>query len=220
MSAPVHAGIHYHPAGPKAGTPGTKSRHPRDQKQTPPTHPGTKSRTPLRPKANTPQTSAFWDKPTLQTSACWDTPPPPTSAYWDTPPVDSYCSGRYASYWNAFFLFMFFCFEWRFFSVATGTVKGWLNRLNFKGKTNRLKEMLIFAILANFVYFPCISDRNLIILLNLLQNYPAHKIDHLPHLRIHSLYMDHSMMRGIHSLYPFLLFLFTPLASVKHGSVL
>ena len=30
-------------------------------------------------------------------------------------------------------------------------VKGWLNRLNFIGKTNRLKEMLIFTILANFV---------------------------------------------------------------------
>ena len=52
-------------------------------------------------------------------------------------------------------------------------VKGWLNQLNFKGKTNRLKEMLIFTILANFVYFPCISDRNLIILLKLLQKLPC-----------------------------------------------
>ena len=43
-------------------------------------------------------------------------------------------------------------------------VKGRLNRLNFKGKTNRLKEKLIFTILANFMYFPYISDRNLIIL--------------------------------------------------------
>ena len=72
--------------------------------------------------------------------------------------------------------------------------------------------MLIFTILANFVYFPCISDRNLIILLKLLQNYPAHKIDHLPHLRILSLCMDHSMLTRINSLYPFLLFLFMPLA--------
>ena len=50
--------------------------------------------------------------------------------------------------------------------------------------------MLIFTVLANFLYFPCISDRNLFILLNLLQNYPVHKIDHLSHLRIHSLYRD------------------------------
>ena len=44
----------------------------------------------------------------------------------------------------------------------------WLSRgllfVKFKGKTNQLKEMLIFTILANFVYFPCISNRNLIIL--------------------------------------------------------
>ena len=73
-------------------------------------------------------------------------------------------------------------------------VKGWLNRLNFKGKTNRLKEMLIFTILANFVYFPYISDRNLFILWKLLQDYPAYEIDHLPHLRMLSLYMDHSMI--------------------------
>ena len=67
-------------------------------------------------------------------------------------------------------------------------------RLKFTGKANRLKEMLIFTVLANFVYFPCISDRNLLILLNLLQNYPAHKIDHLPHLRIHSLYRDQQII--------------------------
>ena len=84
-------------------------------------------------------------------------------------------------------------------------------RLIFAGKTNRLEEMLIFTILANFVYFPCISDKNLFILLNLLKNYPAYKID-FPHLRILSLYMDHSMIARINSLYPFLLFLFTPLA--------
>ena len=38
-------------------------------------------------------------------------------------------------------------------------------QLKFIGKTSRLKEMLIFTILANFMCFPCISDRNLIILL-------------------------------------------------------
>ena len=93
-------------------------------------------------------------------------------------------------------------------------------RLKFTGKTNRLKEILIFTVLANFVYFLCISDGKLLILLNLLQNYPVHKIDHLPHLRIHSLYMDHSMITGINSLYPFLLFLFRPLAYVMHESML
>ena len=38
------------------------------------------------------------------------------------------------------------------------------NRFKFTGKTNQLKEMLIFIILANFMYFSCISDRNLFIL--------------------------------------------------------
>ena len=54
------------------------------------------------------------------------------------------------------------------FGIISEYVKGWLNwlnRLNFIGKTNRLKEMLNLTILANFVYFPCISDRNLSILL-------------------------------------------------------
>ena len=51
--------------------------------------------------------------------------------------------------------------------------QGLTNWLNFIGKTNQLKEMLIFTILANFVYFPCISDRNLIILLTLLQKLPC-----------------------------------------------
>ena len=51
--------------------------------------------------------------------------------------------------------------------------QGLTNWLRFIGKTNRLKEMLIFTILANFVYFPCISDRNLFILLNLLQKVPC-----------------------------------------------
>ena len=41
---------------------------------------------------------------------------------------------------------------------------GMTKLVKFQGKTNRLKEMLIFTILANFVYFSCISDRNLLIL--------------------------------------------------------
>ena len=45
-----------------------------------------------------------------------------------------------------------------------------------------------------------------------MQNYPVHKIDHLPLTRIHFLYTD----------YPVLLFLFTPIAcfaDVMHGSM-
>ena len=52
-------------------------------------------------------------------------------------------------------------------------VKGWLNWLNFKGNTSRLKEMLIFTILPNFVCFPCISDRNLIILFKFTWKLPC-----------------------------------------------
>ena len=55
--------------------------------------------------------------------------------------------------------------------------------------------MLIFVVLANFVYFSYISDRNLIILYNLLGNYPAHKIDQLLLLGILSLLI------GINSLW-------------------
>ena len=46
-------------------------------------------------------------------------------------------------------------------------------QLIFAGKTNWLKEMLIFTILANFVYFPCISDRNLFILLKFTLKLPC-----------------------------------------------
>ena len=45
-------------------------------------------------------------------SACWDTHTPlgrhpkAGTPYWaDIPPADGYCSGRYASYWNAFLLY-------------------------------------------------------------------------------------------------------------------
>ena len=54
---------------------------------------------------------------------------------------------------------------------------------------------------------------------NVLENYPAHKIDHLPHLRILSLCMDHSMLTSINSLYLFLLFLFMPLALFGQNDV-
>ena len=39
-----------------------------------------------------------------------------------------------------------------------------LKSFNINGKANQLKEMLILTILANFMYLPCISERNLFIL--------------------------------------------------------
>ena len=54
---------------------------------------------------------------------------------------------------------------------------------------------------------------------NLLENYPLHKIDQLPLLRILSLCMDHSMQTRINSLYLFLLFLFMPLALFGQNDV-
>ena len=58
----------------------------------------------------------------------------------------------------------FKCTLWTAISL---NVMGWQYRLKFIGKTNRLKislQMVIFTVLANFVYFSYISDRNLIIL--------------------------------------------------------
>ena len=51
--------------------------------------------------------------------------------------------------------------------------QGLTNRLNFKGKTSQLKEMLIFTIFANFMCFPCISDRNLMILFKFTWKLPC-----------------------------------------------
>ena len=96
------------------------------------------------------------------------------------------------------------------------------NRLNFKGKTNRLKVSLqnaYFLLFWLIVYFPYISDRNLIILFKFTWNYPAHKIDQLPLLRILSLCMDHSMLTRINSLHLFLLFLLTSLALLGQNDV-
>ena len=99
---------------------------------------------------------------------------------------------------------------------------GWQNRLKFIGKTNRLKISLQNAY---FLFWP-ISCISLIFLIeiwsfctNLLENYPAHKIDQLPLLRILSLCMDHSMQTRINSLYLFLLFLFMPLALFGQNDV-
>ena len=54
---------------------------------------------------------------------------------------------------------------------------------------------------------------------NLLENYPSHKIDQLPLLRILSLCMDHSMQTRINCLHLFLLFLFTPLGLFGQNDV-
>ena len=77
-----------------------------------------------------------------------------------------------------------------------------------------------------FLLFWSISGISLIFLIeiwsfctNLLENYPVHKIDQLPLLRILSLCMDHSMQTRINSLYLFLLFLFTPLALFGQNDV-
>ena len=51
-------------------------------------------------------------------------------------------------------------------------VMGWLNRLKFIGKTNRLTKMLIFTILASFVCFFNFPDRNLIILYKITWKLP------------------------------------------------
>ena len=74
--------------------------------------------------------------------------------------------------------------------------------INVKGLTNRLiysiwpigSESSQISTFAIFMYFSCISDRNLLksvhlalFLLKLLQNYPLQCIDHFSHLRIHFL---------------------------------
>ena len=107
--------------------------------------------------------------------------------------------------------------------MVNSTVMGWQNRLKFIGKTSRLKISL------QNVYFYCfglISCMFLIFLIeiwsfctNLLENYPSHKIDQLPLLRILSSCTDHSTQTRINSLYLFLLFLFTPLALFGQNDV-
>ena len=61
-----------------------------------------------------------------------------------------------------------------FFTIQDVDVMGWLNRLKFIGKTNRLTKMLIFTILASFVCFFNFPDRNLIILYKITWKLPFH----------------------------------------------
>ena len=77
-----------------------------------------------------------------------------------------------------------------------------------------------------FLLFWLISCISLIFLIeiwsfctNLLENYPLHRIDQLPLLRILSLCMDNSMQTRINTLYLFLLFLFAPLALFGQNDV-
>ena len=53
---------------------------------------------------------------------------------------------------------------------------------------NRFKNTIKLALFTISMYFSCISDRNWFILHKFHSNYPSQYIDHLPHLRIHSLY--------------------------------
>ena len=108
-------------------------------------------------------------------------------------------------------------------------VMGWLNWLNwfkFTGKTNQLTNMLIFSILASFVYFFI----SLIEIWHFAQNYLkttlSCKIDQMSLLRILSLYKDQLFSRlnclivaRIIAFYPFFLFLFTPLLCFGQNDV-
>ena len=111
---------------------------------------------------------------------------------------------------------MWFCLHiydlWRYCHGMTESVK--VHR-----KDQLVKDFTSDCLFLLFWLISCIS---LIFLIeiwsfctNLLKNYPSHKIDQLPLLRILSLCMDHSMQTRIISLYLFLLFLFTPLALAR-----
>ena len=77
------------------------------------------------------------------------------------------CHTRKLNFWNE--LHLHICVR-----VVVEIISNTKSNLYHKwGKTNQLKEMLIFTILANFVYFPCISDRNLIILFKFTSKLPC-----------------------------------------------
>ena len=100
--------------------------------------------------------------------------------------------------------------------MQQGSVMGWQESVKVHRKDQSVKD---FTSKCLFLLFWLISCVSLIFLVeiwsfctNLLGNYPSHKIDQFPLLRILSLCMDHSMQTRIISLYLFLLFLFMPLA--------
>ena len=103
------------------------------------------------------------------------------------------------------------------------SVMGWQESVKVHRKDQSAKD---FTSKCLFLLFWLISCVSLIFLIeiwsfctNLLENYPSHKIDQLPLLRILSLCMDHSMQTRIMSLYLFLLFLFMPLALFAQNDV-
>ena len=102
-------------------------------------------------------------------------------------------------------------------------VMGWQESVEVHKKDQSVKDFTSKCLFLLFWPISCIS---LIFLIeiwsfctNLLENYPAHKIDQLPLLRILSLCMDHSMQTRINNFYPFLLFLFTLLALSSQNDV-
>ena len=108
-------------------------------------------------------------------------------------------------------------------SIKLDTVMGWQESVKVHRKDQSVKDFTSKCLFLLFWPISCIS---LIFLMeiwsfctNLLENYPLHKIDQLPLLRILSLCMDHSMQTRINSLYLFLLFLFTPLALFGQNDV-
>ena len=102
-------------------------------------------------------------------------------------------------------------------------VMGWQESVKVHRKDQSVKDFTSKCLFLLFWLISCISLILLIVIwsfcTNLLENYPSHKIDQLPLLRILSLCMDHLMQTRINSLYPFLLFLFTPLALFGQNDV-
>ena len=108
-------------------------------------------------------------------------------------------------------------------SFVGAYVMGWQESVKVHRKDQSVKDFTSKCLFLLFWLISCIS---LIFLIeiwsfctNLLENYPSHKIDQLPLLRILSLCMDHSMQTRIISLYLFLLFLFTLLALFGQNDV-
>ena len=103
------------------------------------------------------------------------------------------------------------------------TVMGWQESVKVHRRDQSVKDFTSKCLFLLFWLISCVSLIFLIeiwsLCTNLLENYPSHKIDQLPLLRILSLCMDHSMQTRIISLYLFLLFLFTPLALFGQNDV-
>ena len=98
-------------------------------------------------------------------------------------------------------------------------VKGWLNRLNFKGKTNQLKVPLqnaYFYYFGQFRIFPFISDRNSIILFKFTWKLPCNAPPQNPLIVHGSLSADRDQQFVITGQY---IFLFV-CVSIKHWCII